>query len=194
MTPAAWTGKCSSLAEPWLSVTTRDSATETISTTRPDRTTGMKYWNPAPVTTCSITIPPGPIRPWTGVDINSNAYQDQSISSALNDPYDPASGSRDLTDDEGVGDPPGYMTWTDDGDGVFEQGECPDVNDVGFDYNSQFVATVAGFGPTQVMTAAEQTNFANWYRLLPQARVCSETRAVADHRRLRCQNGSCHAA
>ena len=101
--------------------------------------------------------------PWTGVDINGNAYQDQSITSALNDPYNPASGSRDLTDDEGVGDPPGYMVWSDDGDGVFEQGECPDVNDAGFDYINQFVATVGGFGPTQVMTAAEQTNFANWY-------------------------------
>ena len=101
--------------------------------------------------------------PWTGVDINGNAYQDQGITSALNDPYNPASGSRDLTDDEGVGDPPGYMTWSDDGDGVFEQGECPDVNDAGFDYNNLFVATVGGFGPTQVMTAAEQANFANWY-------------------------------
>ena len=101
--------------------------------------------------------------PWTGVDINGNAYQDQSITAALNDPYNPASGSRDLTDDEGLGDPPGYMTWSDDGDGVFEQGECPDANDPGFDYNSQFVATVGGFGPTRVMTAAEQTNFANWY-------------------------------
>ena len=101
--------------------------------------------------------------PWTGVDINGNAYQDQSITSALNDPYNPASGSRDLTDDETFGDPPGYMTWSDDGDGVFEQGECPDVNDAGYDYINQFVATVAGFGPTQVMTAAEQANFANWY-------------------------------
>ena len=101
--------------------------------------------------------------PWTGVDINGNAYQDQNITSALNDPYNPASGSRDLTDDETFGDPPGYMTWSDDGDGVFEQGECPDVNDAGYDYINQFVATVAGFGPTQVMTAAEQANFANWY-------------------------------
>jgi len=100
--------------------------------------------------------------PWTGVDINGNAYQDQSITAALNEPYNPASGSRNLTDDEGLGDPPGYMTWADDGDGVFEQGECPDVNDAGFDYNSQFVATAAGYGPPQ-MTAAEQTNFANWY-------------------------------
>jgi len=100
--------------------------------------------------------------PWTGVDINGNAYQDQGITSALNDPYNPASGSRNLTDDEGLGDPPGYLTWTDDGDGVFEQGECPDVNDADFAYNSQFVATVAGFGPPR-MTTAEQTNFANWY-------------------------------
>ena len=50
-------------------------------------------------------------------------------------PTIPPRGSRDLTDDEGFGDPPGYMTWSDDGDGVFEQGECPDVDDAGYDYN-----------------------------------------------------------
>lgn len=110
------------------------------------------YYNPARTYT-----------PWTGVDINGNAYQDQSITAALNDPYNPGLGSRDLTDDEGFGDPPGYMVWNDDGDGVFELGECPDVNDASFNYNNQFVATVAGYGPTHVMTGAQQTNFANWY-------------------------------
>ncbi len=101
--------------------------------------------------------------PWAGVDINGNAYQNQSINTALNDPYNPASGTRDLTSDEGFGDPPGYMTWVDDGDGVFELGECPDPGIAGYDYNNQLVATVAGFGPVNVMTTAQQANFANWY-------------------------------
>lgn len=100
--------------------------------------------------------------PWNGVDINGTPYTDQSITAARNDPYNPAAGTLNLTASDGT-DPPGYMTWTDDGDGVFEQGECPDVNVAGYNYNSQFVATVAGFGPTQVMTPAQQTNFANWY-------------------------------
>lgn len=101
--------------------------------------------------------------PWEGVDINGNPYQDQSITSALNNPYNPAYGSRNLTNDEGFGDPPGYMPWNDDGDKIFETGECPDVNAAGYNYNGQFVATVGGYGPTQVMTAAQKTNFANWY-------------------------------
>ncbi len=101
--------------------------------------------------------------PWAGVDINGNTYQNQSITGALVDPYNPASGTRDLTSDEGFGDPPGYMTWADDGDGVFEQGECPDPAAAGYDYNNQFVSTVAGFTVVKVMTAAQQANFANWY-------------------------------
>lgn len=101
--------------------------------------------------------------PWPGEDINGDAYADQSITAARKNPFKPGEGTTDLTDDEGFGDPPGYMPWTDDGDGVFEQGECPEPGLAGYDYNSQFVATVGGYGPTQVMTAAQQQNFANWY-------------------------------
>lgn len=101
--------------------------------------------------------------PWVGVDTNGDAYQDQSITSALRDPYNPGAGSVDLTDDQGFGDPPGYMVWNDDGDGVFERGECPDPADAGYDYNNQFVATASGFSVNNVMTAADQANFANWF-------------------------------
>lgn len=101
--------------------------------------------------------------PWTGVDTNGNAYQDQSITSALRNPYNPGAGSIDLTDDEGFGDPPGYFVWNDaDGDGVFDIGECPDPNRGGYDYNGTFRATAAGFGPA-VMSATDLANFANWY-------------------------------
>ena len=100
--------------------------------------------------------------PWKGKDVNGNTYVDQSITSARRNPYYPASGSVNLTSDEGYGDPPGYMVWNDDGDGVFELDECPDPGRSGYDYYNQFVAT-AGSATAQVMTAAEQTNFANWY-------------------------------
>ena len=101
--------------------------------------------------------------PWEGKDENGNAYQNQSITAALKNPYDADGPTTDLTDDLGYGDPPGYTVWNDDGDGVFELGECPDPGLADYNYHNQFVATVNGFGHSQVMTAEQQTNFANWY-------------------------------
>lgn len=102
--------------------------------------------------------------PWVGVDINGDAYVDQSITAARNNPFKPSEGTTDLTDDEGYDDPPGYMVWNDaDGDGEFDLDECPDPGRAGYDYDNQFVSTVSGFSPNQVMTAAEQQNFANWF-------------------------------
>lgn len=101
--------------------------------------------------------------PWAGVDENGNPYTDQTITAALLNPYDADGATKDLTDDEGFGDSPGYMVWTDDGDGVFEQGECPDPGLSGYDYANQFVATTSGLGVNTVMTAEQKTNFANWY-------------------------------
>lgn len=100
--------------------------------------------------------------PWYGVDQNGVVYGDQSITAARSDPYYVGT-TTDLTDDQGYGDPAGYMVWNDDGDGVFEQGECPDPGDASYDYVNQFTATASGYGVSKVMTAAEQTNFANWY-------------------------------
>ncbi|MGB0467587.1 MAG: pilus assembly protein [Pontibacterium sp.] len=101
--------------------------------------------------------------PWEGVDENGDPYVSQTITAALRNPYDANGSTRDLTDDEGYGDPPGYMIWTDDGDGIFEIDECPDPNRTGYDYVNQFVATSADFDVVNVMTADQQTNFANWY-------------------------------
>ncbi len=101
--------------------------------------------------------------PWSGTDEDGNAYQNQSITSARRNPYDPDDGTIDLTDDEGYGDPPGYFVWNDlDGDGEFDIGECPDPDRPGYDYNASFIATASGFGPAE-MSDAEKTNFANWY-------------------------------
>ncbi|WP_415895315.1 pilus assembly protein [Neptuniibacter sp. PT34_22] len=94
--------------------------------------------------------------PWAGKDIDGNDYADQSITAARDNPY--ISGIvRDLTDVDEDDNLAGYAIWDDaDNDGVFDFGECPDPDEAGFDYDTQFV-TVAE------MTAAEQTNFANWY-------------------------------
>lgn len=102
--------------------------------------------------------------PWSGEDINGDAYGNQSITGARRNPFDPDEGVRDLTHDDNRDEPPGYMVWNDaDGDGEFDVDECPDPGRPGFDYANQFVATVPGFDPVQVMTTAQQQNFANWY-------------------------------
>jgi len=102
--------------------------------------------------------------PWIGVDINGNAYGNQSITAARVNPFDPSEGTTNLTDDEGFNDPPGYMVWNDtDGDGEFDLDECPDPGRAGYDYANQFVSTVSGFDPVQVMSATQLQNFANWY-------------------------------
>ena len=94
--------------------------------------------------------------PWAGVDINGVTYPDQSITAARNNPYDPAGGTTNLLLADGANDFPGYMVWTDDGDGVFELDECPDPGRAGYNYAAQF-------RPTTAMSATERTNFANWY-------------------------------
>ena len=94
--------------------------------------------------------------PWAGVDDDGVAYADQSVSAARWNPYDLGSGTTNLTLADSGGDFPGYMVWNDDGDGVFELGECPDPGLAGYDYAASFT-TVAE------MTTAEKVNFANWY-------------------------------
>ena len=101
--------------------------------------------------------------PWSGVDVNGDAYTDQSITAARWNPYRPDWGTTDLTNPDGGNDIPGYMIWNDDGDGVFEQGECPDPDDDDYNYLNMFVATTGDTGVNNVMTSAQQTNFANWY-------------------------------
>ena len=93
--------------------------------------------------------------PWLGADSGGTDYADQSITSARSNPY--TTGTVNLTSADGGGSLPGYFTWNDaDGDGVFDLDECPDPTRAGFDYDAQFTTTAE-------MTAAQQTNFANWY-------------------------------
>jgi type IV pilus assembly protein PilY1 len=81
--------------------------------------------------------------PWSGLDTNDNAYQDQTISAARNNPYNPGSGTRDASGDY-------YYVWNDaDGDGEYDDGECP--TDSG---SRVYISS---------LSATQKTNYANWY-------------------------------
>jgi len=94
--------------------------------------------------------------PWVGVDAFGNTFTDQSITAARFDPR--FSNVRlNLTGTDGLGDPVGYMTWNDaDNDGDFDIGECPDTDAANYNYDQMFTSVAE-------MSAAERTNFANWY-------------------------------
>ncbi|MCF7982215.1 MAG: hypothetical protein K9K86_09535 [Pseudomonadales bacterium] len=96
--------------------------------------------------------------PWAGVDNLGNAYADQSITAARINPYDPSSGTTDLTALVS-GAPYGYMPWNDsDNNGKYSIGECSDSNAGGV-----LTITSSNFVPVSSMSAAMQSNFANWY-------------------------------
>lgn len=100
--------------------------------------------------------------PWSGVDINGDAYQNQPLNAARINPYNPASGTTDLTASDGA-HYPGYHVWVDaDGDDEFDLGECPDPDIAGYDYDATFLATSAS-SSTGEMSADDKINFANWY-------------------------------
>lgn len=113
--------------------------------------------------------------PWVGVDNADVAYADQSITSARWNPYNPGSGSVNLLLADGGGDPAGYYPWGDDGDGVFERGECGDsvagttitINYGNFVSAANIPVTAAAVDDPSTIMINEayhsQTNFANWY-------------------------------
>jgi type IV pilus assembly protein PilY1 len=81
--------------------------------------------------------------PWSGLDEDDNPFQDQSISAARNNPYDPDAGTRNASNDY-------YFVWNDaDSDGEYDNGECPQ------DSGSRVYVSD--------LSAAQQTNYANWY-------------------------------
>lgn len=99
--------------------------------------------------------------PWTGEDNLGNPYQDQSITSARIDPFNPGAGTVNLLSVDGTGLPTVYGVWTDDGDGVYEAGECPVGTNNGGGYTSR---SFAGAGWVLVSAAGvNQTNYANWF-------------------------------
>ncbi|WP_158584096.1 pilus assembly protein [Salinibius halmophilus] len=101
--------------------------------------------------------------PWAGVDKNGQPYANQVITGARNNPYDPDEGVTNLTQHDGSQGVPGYFVWTDDGDGVFERGECPEPGRAGYDHKADFVTTTSVYGSSNIMSAMEMQNFANWF-------------------------------
>ena len=94
--------------------------------------------------------------PWSGVDSNGNAYTDQTLTSARNNPYN-SSGTTNLSYHF-------YFPWKDDGDGVYESGECP-TPDRGTDgkYTASECSGNTDCVRVSSLTSAQQTNYANWY-------------------------------
>lgn len=117
--------------------------------------------------------------PWTGVDEADVPYGDMSITAARVNAYHSSTVSRspstsnwpepgayhsleyglvDLLNNRYNGQVPGYVPWTDtNNNGIFDQGECGDTA------NGNTAGMRARFIPLSSMTAAEQTNFANWF-------------------------------
>ncbi|MEJ2463040.1 MAG: PilC/PilY family type IV pilus protein [Candidatus Thiodiazotropha sp.] len=108
--------------------------------------------------------------PWSGVDTEGNVFTDQSVSSAMVNPYT-GGDSADACDNDGVvnngngrtcdllndfndwqvTDKKGafYVPWEDDGDGVYQNGECSTNPD-----KREYV---------QDMSTEDRTNYANWF-------------------------------
>ena len=107
--------------------------------------------------------------PWFGVDENGDAYQVQSITSALWNPYDANGSTRNLLLVDGTGFPAGYGVWVDGSggnpaDGVYQSGECP-VSNTG---SAGYVSRAPNYTDTRwvfvnTLTAAQQTNYTTWY-------------------------------
>ncbi len=90
--------------------------------------------------------------PWAGKDSGGTTYANQSVSAARTNPYN-TSGTRDLRNDF-------YFAWTDDGDGVYESGECPTSPAVNAEGDCR---TNQGCYRVDRLSATEATNYANWY-------------------------------
>lgn len=107
--------------------------------------------------------------PWAGVDTNGAAYQNQSLSAARWNPYNPSSGTTNLLNADGTGYSAVYGVWVDaDSDGVYDAGECPSVSGMnGNGFSSRAPAMINQNDPRWVfvstLNATERTNYANWY-------------------------------
>ena len=104
--------------------------------------------------------------PWVGVDDAGNPYVDQSITSALSNPY-ASTGNREnllLRHDRRRPDVPmRYGIWTDtDGDGVYDAGECPTAVESSGDYDARTFSDPR-WVRVDTLSAADQTKFANWW-------------------------------
>ncbi len=130
--------------------------------------------------------------PWSGNDNTGTPYADQSITSARINPFDPSAGTTNLLNVEGTGRPAWYgveidnsqcrtdLGWPDmtgisgaEGvnDGTFQICECFSSNFVTginfFSYGDRFDFLASAGDPrffrVDTLSAAEQTNYANWF-------------------------------
>ncbi len=104
--------------------------------------------------------------PWSGIDNSGSTFQDQPVTAAIWDPYNTTSGVRNLLNADNTGVAAVYGVWVDaDSDGVYDAGECPSVtgqNGAGFTVRSASF-TDPRWVFVNTLTAAQQTNYANWY-------------------------------
>lgn len=122
----------------------------------------VMYYNPAQT-----------YSPWQGVDKNGDKFVNQSISGAEWYPYSKADGTLNLSANGSDGFPAGYFPWRDqNNNGVLDKSttladmECPDLDLIESKINKEsdredFLK--AWFVDVSEMSAAEQTNFANWF-------------------------------
>lgn len=103
--------------------------------------------------------------PWSGEDNTGTSYTDASITAARVDPYNAGSGTHNLLAIDGTSKPMIYGVWTDTNtDGFYDNGECPIANNNGSGFTSRDFTLDTRFVSVDTLSAAEQTNFANWWQ------------------------------
>jgi type IV pilus assembly protein PilY1 len=107
-------------------------------------------------------------RPWFGNDNAGVAYANQAIGSARRDPYQANGWNYNLLNADGGG-PTGYGLWVDGfgtspADDIYQNGECPVSTIASGLYSDRGRGyTDARWIFVNTLTAAQQTNYANWY-------------------------------
>ncbi|MBA1146520.1 hypothetical protein H0Z60_05555 [Ectothiorhodospiraceae bacterium WFHF3C12] len=143
--------------------------------------------------------------PWAGVDSDGDPFDDIDPENAPNNPYNPTETVNLLTDNsdwdggttrlqsdrDGDGNSDGFRfyTWTDDGDGTFENGEETEYQVGNMDSTdlanlNSYLTTRYGSDAKQYATVEDvQENFANWfgyYRSRELAAKAALSRVVRD--------------
>jgi len=91
-------------------------------------------------------------KPWAGVDSAGNAYTDLTLTTARNNPYN--STTTDISDHK-------YVVWTDsDNDGQYDGPASTNANS---NSTTNDECDIANPVSVNSLSAAEQTNYANWY-------------------------------
>ncbi|MES9961208.1 MAG: PilC/PilY family type IV pilus protein [Sedimenticola sp.] len=108
--------------------------------------------------------------PWVGVDSVGDVYADMPVTVALEDPWNPGSSTIDLTRKGSLGSNLNggfrFYTWSDDGDGLFENGEetMYSIGDLdNQDIHDLDALRVAAGNEALGSASAYQQNFANWF-------------------------------